>query len=244
MPDTAVAVAKTTHDDSNPLTLSPPLFRAVMQLCKSSLAFSQNHKTVRNSVASMIFELRRYSKETVGYETPDVIELRNFLRRTDPRYEDGTVDRPKPRRDPIHLLQIRRRLKEDQVDAAKEIRFIWASFSRGLQSRARNYEAGSANGVGRILQPIDFMNADQLNMYSLHYKPWFEAVRYVTLTNTKNEVVVAMNPILMVLLDHISTDDADAHFKLKRGSTLKVLREALDKFVAQVQRNPLPESDS
>ncbi len=203
-----------------PIKLSPRLYKAMEAVCKHGLAYSQNHKLVRDAVNNLVLLLQQEAGET----TAELTALRGLLRRTDSGF-DG--DRPKALQDPIEDLGLgsNPKLSPDQQAAALAIKRIWTSFGRFLQVASRNLEASGKKG--RTLDPLDVMSDEVAVLWEETYKNWYQRGKRTFIGRSGcNEAEVT----LRIVVEGCFPEETDRSYNLPTGSSLTVLQHQLDQW--------------
>lgn len=203
-----------------PIILEPRIAKALETVCKTALAYGQNHREVRASIGNLIVLL----EQQVSEPCVEVISLRNVLKRAEPGYSS----RPAVELDPIYELASgsNPKLSPDQQAAAYQIKKIWTAFSRYLSVQAKNLESPGGS-KGRRLDPLDSMSAEVARLWQDTYIPWYNKARKVYIAKSGiNEGEL----VLKVVVECDWPHQLDKRFGLPPGSSLTAVQHQLTSF--------------
>lgn len=199
--------------------LNPKLFKAVEQVCKNGLSYSDNHKAVKDSISNLIVLLQQETSEM----SVEVTSLRQLLRRSNDEF-----DRPSLRLDPVQELGqgTYPKLDSGQQEAALKIKQVWSSFGKYLTASAKNLEANGSYR-GRALDPIAVMSDEVASLWRDTYCPWYEKAKKTFIGRTGlNEAEIT----LFVAVEGVFPQELDKRFSLSVGTSLEVVQRQLSAF--------------
>lgn len=203
--------------------LEPKIFKSVESLCKLSLAYSDNHPEIRRAVANLCFHMQQLNPNL----TPDIISIRNILRKSNPNFEH---ERPPVEQDPILVLRqgSNPKLNEDQEVAASNIRKIWRALSKFLNSSAKDYNT-STSKKNKVLLPLDVIDQKTYDMYRDIYIPWYTNASRNPILNYKKEPMKISegDVVLSILIEMLSPYQCDYVRRIPKGSSLRALQRQL-----------------
>lgn len=205
-----------------PIVLEPRIAKALETVCKTALAYGQNHREVRASIGNLIVLL----EQQVSEPCVEVANLRNLLKRADPEYST----RPAVELDPVYELAsgANPKLSPDQQAAAYQIKKIWTAFSRYLSVQAKNLES-TGGSKGRRLDPLDSMSAEVAGLWENQYIPWYNKARKAYIARSGiNEGEVVLKVVVECEWPH----QLDKRFGLAPGSSLTAVQHQLTSFTS------------
>lgn len=211
-----------------PTIMHPHLCRAVEVLCRESIQYSANNSIVRQAIGALIVTMRQQAERVHGRETPDIKALSALLDRTRPQL-NGSAPARLATLDPIAELFRQRHLLPEHVAAALFIRSIWLAWGRYLDVAARSYEpSGGSGGRGpHAPDPVAAMGPNILNEWHHIYVPWVEMARKLLIPARGERSLSAAQLVLCVVDEPIFPGALDIRWHLKKGTSLRVLREQL-----------------
>lgn len=204
--------------------VNPRTFKALEILCKHALSYSDNHRAVRDAVASLTLLLQQETSEV----SVEVVALRNLLKRSNDEF-----DRPALRLDPVQELGqgTYPKLDSGQQEAALKIKQVWSSFGKYLTASAKNLEANGSYR-GRALDPVSVMSDEVANLWRETYCPWYEKAKKTFIARTGlNEAEIT----LFVAVEGIFPVELDKRFSLNSGTSLEVVQRQLSAFSGTAQ---------
>ncbi|MEE9140173.1 MAG: hypothetical protein V3U18_05290 [Alphaproteobacteria bacterium] len=224
-------------------------FQIIRDICRVGLFYSGGAEQVRRHVARLRNRLNRHAKELVaqgegaGAEAEkakataarleaDAAALTKMLERTlRPALADGR-DPPTPEtlakleEDVVGALAQRGRLAPHEVDAALEIRGVFAALKEGLVARAGKGDRQRARGRRKVQrQPLERMRDDVARIYGERYRPWARemARRQVIESNLRGPDKRLLDAVVDIVVDN----RAPIWVGIEVGATAEAVESAL-----------------
>lgn len=120
-------------------------------------------------------------------------------------------------------------LREEHVEAAKEIQRVWFALGRGLFPRSRWAESlDRVDGTEPFRDPIDLMNTREERLWRIHYRPWADEVGRLLLG--RGGSVSVLQIVLDVVVDNWAPSQLERSYRLRHGTVRPKLAWALWRY--------------
>lgn len=210
-----------------PMVLESSVFRAIRHVCRESILASGNQPAMRQSIAALIVDMRQIALVRFGHDTPDINELVDLLRRTDPALALAIRQERPAEKDPIAELRRQHHLSLAEASAAEFIRRIWNGWSRFLMVSAKTTDGQPNRKGGQVMNPVVVMGADLMNQWHFIYSPWYNLAKKNSIERPNGGMIPAVRLVLRIIQAPIFPGALDASERLKKGTSLAILKSEL-----------------
>jgi hypothetical protein len=134
----------------------------------------------------------------------------------------------KLRADAVLKLYESGRLNREQVQAAEDIREVWASFSRAMYP-ARVFDGTQdCKVVGRVVSsPLDRMTAREYRVWRTIYRPWADDQAR---RSHGSGQVTRLSIVTKLVVENWGPRQLEARHRLRHGTVVPILQEALSRY--------------